>query len=191
MAALSLSQMLERLNTKLSDSNDKTFTSSEKGEFLTSAYNDPNVFYIDRDTSLTTSDTSLIYALPANCQDVTDVFIDTLSDDIGTLVDRDSYSLINGSLYFDEIHRWLPSGKTIILFYKHKVTTSDDLPDFLQEYVLTLAEIEAYSFMKNKFSTRFLKNDVSMAELINSLSERKQHAQELRRQLANKRAIAG
>lgn len=64
MAALSLSQMLDRLNTKLSDSTDKTFTSSEKGEFLTSAYNDPNVFYIDRDTSLTTSGTSLIYTLP-------------------------------------------------------------------------------------------------------------------------------
>lgn len=188
MAALSLAQMLTRLNTKLSDSTDKTFTSSEKTEFLTSAYNDAEVFIIDRDTSLTTVSGQRNYTSPF--AETTDIFLDSDTDGVGYRVDRSTYDVINGIIYFQNV-RTLPSSKTLIIFGKNKLDTTDSLPDFLQDYVLTLAQIEAYEFMKNKYSTRFLKNDVSMGELITSLGQLEQKAAQLRKNLNNRREIAG
>lgn len=188
MADLSVSQMKTRLNTKLSDSLDKTFTSSEKDEFLTSAYNDANVFIIDRDTSLTTT-TARNYALPAGFTEPTDIYLDSASDGVGDRIDSSTYDVINGYIYMQNV-RTLPVGKTLILFGKNKLDTSDNLPESLQDYVLTLAQIEAYEFMKNKYSTRFLKNDVSMGELVTSLNQLEQKAADLRKNLPNKRVIA-
>lgn len=190
MAALSLAQMLTRLNTKLSDSTDKTFTSSEKTEFLTSAYNDAEVFIIDRDTSLTTVSGQRNYNVPTGFSEITDIFIDIDTDGVGYPVARDTYDVINGVIYFQNV-RTLPSDKTLIIFGKNKLDTSDNLPDLLQDYVLTLAQIEAYEFMKNKYSTRFLKNDVSMGELVTSLGQLEQKAASLRKNLNNRREIAG
>lgn len=190
MAAQTYAQILARLNTKLSDSTDKTFTSSEKGEFLASAYNDASNFIIDRDTSLTTSNGTQNYTLPTGFIEPTDIFIDTESDGVGYRVDRSHYDVVNGVIYFSNIVS-LPDSKTIIIFGKNKLDTSDTLPDFLQDYVLTLAQIEAYEFMKNKYATRFLKNDVSMGELISSLGQLEQKAAMLRKNLSNRRAIAG
>lgn len=189
MAALSVSQMKTRLNTKLSDSLDKTFTSSEKDEFLVSAYNDANVFIIDRDTSITTT-SDRFYTLPTGFTEPTDVFLDLTSNNIGTRLDRSTYDIINGVIYFQNV-RTLPVGVTVILFGKTKLDTTDNLPDFLQDYVLTLAQIEAYEFMKNKYATRFLKNDVSMGELVTSLNQLEQKAASLRKNLSNRRVVEG
>lgn len=190
MAALSLSQMLDRLNTKLSDSTDKTFTSAEKTEFLTSAYNDASNFIIDRDNSLTTVSDRYNYTVPTGFTEPTDIFIDIDSDGIGKRIPRNMYDVINGVIYFNS-NLDLSSGYTLILFGKNKLSTSDSIPDFLQDYVLALAQIEAYEFMKNKYSTRFLKNDVSMGELVTSLNQLEQKAQMLRKNLANRRVVEG
>lgn len=190
MAALSLSQMLDRLNTKLSDSTDKTFTSSEKEEFLTSAYNNASNFFIDRDTSLTTVANQYNYTLPTGFSEPTDIFVDIDSDGIGERIPRNMYNVINGVVYFSNDLN-LSSGYTLIIFGKSPVTTSDNIPDFLQDYVLTLAQIEAYEFMKNKYATRFLKIDISMGELIASLNQLEQKAASLRKNLSNRRVVEG
>lgn len=190
MAALDLSQMLDRLNTKLSDSTDKTFTSSEKTEFLTSAYNNASNFIIDRDTSLTTVTDQYNYTVPTGFTEPTDIFIDLDSDGIGRRIPRNMYDVINGVIYFSN-NLTLTANCTLILFGKNKLDTSDNLPDFLQDYVLTLAQIEAYEFMKNKYSTRFLKNDVSMGELVTSLNQLEQKAATLRKNLSNRRVVEG
>jgi len=190
MAAQTYAQLLTRLNTLLSDSTDKTFTSTEKGEFLTNAFNDPSVYSVQRDVSLTTVANQYNYTVPTGYSDITDIFIDIDADGIGTKVARNTYDIINGVIYFSNI-RTLPASKTIILFGKKKLTTSDNIPDMLQEYVLVLAQIEAYRFMKNKYATRFLKNDVSMSELIASLTDLERKAESLRKNLLNRREIAG
>lgn len=190
MAAQTITQVKARLNTKLSDSTDKTFTSAEKDEFLASAYNDASNFIIDRDTSLTVVTDQLNYNLPTGFTDVTDIFVDFDSDGIGSRIPRNAYDIINGVIYFSNILS-LGSGYTIILFGKNKLDTADNLPDFLQEYVLTLAQIEAYEFMKNKYATRFLKNDVSMGELISSLGQLEQKAATIRKNLSNRRVVEG
>lgn len=190
MAAQDYTEIKDRLNTKLSDSTDKTFSSSEKDEFLASAYNDAEVFIIDRDTSLTTVSGQRNYNLPTGFIEPTDIFIDTASDGVGNRLARDTYDVINGVIYFQNV-RTLPSSCTLIIFGKNKLDTSDNLPDFLQEYVLTLAQIEAYEFMKNKYATRFLKNDVSMGELVTSLNQLEQKAASLRKNLSNRRVVEG
>ncbi len=188
MAALDSTEMLTRLNTRLSDSSDKTFTSSEKEEFLNAAYNDADVYIIDRDDTLSTIADQRNYASPF--EEPTDIFIDTAGDGVGNRLDRGTYDVINGTIYFQNI-RTLPSSTDLIVWGKSKLTTDDDVPDFLQEYVLTLAQIFAYEFMKNKYATRFLKNDVSMGELLSSLSQLEQRAGQLRKNLNNRREIAG
>lgn len=189
MAALTFAQMITRLNTKLSDSTDKTFSSSEKEEFLTSALDDPEVFYIDRNTSLSTVAGQNNYNVPSGFSEITDIFIDSQSDGVGNRVDRNTYDVINGVIYFHNI-RSLSTGDTIILFGKKDVTSSDTVPDLLQTYILTLAQLEAYEFMKNKYATRFLKNDVSMGELLSSIGQLEQKAANLRKNLSNRREIA-
>jgi len=191
MAAQTFSELRDRLDTSLSDTTDRTFSSSEKDEFMTRAFNDPYVYKIVRNTSLTTVNVQASYTVPTTMTEVIDVQIDTLGDGYPSSLDRSTWQVVDGTLYFDAIQKYLPANKTIVLIGKQKLTVSDSVPDFLQEYVLTLAEMEAYSFMKNKYSTRFLKNDVTMAELVNSLVERRQHVQELRKNLDNKREIAG
>lgn len=191
MAAQTFAELRDRLDTTLSDSTDRTFSSSEKDEFMTRAFNDPYVYKIVRDTSLTTISQQPSYTVPSAVDEVTDVQVDVLGDGFPSSLDRSTYQVVDGTLYLDAIQKYIPANKTIVLIGKQKLTTSDSIPDFLQEYVLTLAEIEAYSFMKNKYATRFLKNDVSMAELVNSLVERRQHVGELRKNLDNRREIVG
>lgn len=189
MAALTFAQMTTRLNTKLSDSTDKTFSSSEKNEFLTSAYDDPEVYYIGRDTSLTTVADQNAYTVPSGFGEITDIFFDTLDDGVGNRVERNSYDIVDGTIYFHNI-RSMPTGYNIIIFGKKDVAITDTMPESLQTYVLTLAQLEAYEFMKNKYATRFLKNDVSMGELLSAIGQLEQKAGSLRKNLANRREIA-
>lgn len=187
----SYNDMLTRLSTMLSDSADRTYSSSEKQEFLNSAYNDPLVFKIIRDTSLTSGTEDPDYTLPATVNEVLDVMIDNQSDGFPERLDRSSYEVIGGVLYFDYSQKYLPTGKTLVIIGKEKLTTTDDLPEFLQEYVLHLGTIYALEFLKNKFATRFLKNDISMTELIAAINTHRQRVQELRKSLANRRSVAG
>lgn len=187
----SYAEMGTRLDTMLSDANDRTYTSSEKEEFLDSAYNDPLVFQIVRDTSLTTGSQDPDYTLPATVDEVIEVAIDTQGSGYPEKMDRSAWEVIGGVLYFDWTQQYVPSGKTIVLIGKQKLTTDDSLPEFLQEYVLHLASIYALEFLKNKFAGRFLKNDVSMTELIAALNTHRQRVAELRKSLSNRRQVAG
>lgn len=187
----SYAEMGTRLDTMLSDAADRTYSSSEKDEFLDSAYNDPLVFQIARDTSLTTGTETPSYTLPSTIDEVLDVMIDTRADGFPERVDRSAYEVIAGTIYFDWTQQYIPSGKTIVIIGKQKLTTDDDLPMFLQEYVLHLASIYALEFLKNKFASRFLKNDVSMTEIIAAINTHRQRVAELRKSLANRRSIAG
>ncbi len=191
MAAQTYTEMRDRLNVMLSDTPDRTFSSSEKDEFMDSAWNDPLVFQIVRDTSLTTGTEDPDYTLPATIDEVLDVMIDTNSNGFPERLDRSSYEVIGGVLYLDFTQQYLPSSKTLIIVGKQKLTTDDSLPEFLQEYVLHLASIYALEFLKNKFASRFLKNDVSMTEIIAAINTHRQRVAELRKSLANRRSIAG
>lgn len=190
MAALSISGLQTKLNTRLNDSTDRTFTSSEKTEFLTSAINDEHVFDIIRDESITTVAQQSSYDVSGTgISDLTDVAIDTLGDGYPDPIDRDAYEVIGDNLYFDMAHRGIPDGKTMILTGKQKLTANDSIPEFLHEYVLTLATIEAYRLLSATYTTRFLKNDVTLAEILQNIRDLENKANQLRVNLRNRRAV--
>lgn len=76
MATFTAAQLKTRLNTKLRDSADRTFSSSEKDEFYTTACEDEYVYKITKDTSLTVVAGSFSYALPTGFTEVTDFGFD-------------------------------------------------------------------------------------------------------------------
>lgn len=192
MAALSFTQMRTRQNRRLKDSNDITFTSSEKDEFLETAIADPYVFDIARDTTITTLADTASYDLSGlDITEVTDIGIDILGDGYPQPIARDGYDIIDGVLYLEGRNRNLPVGKTLYITGKRKLTRSNSIPDFLQEYVLRLADINAYEELMASFVTRFLKNDVTMGDLQAAVRGLQIRVADLRKNLANRREIRG
>ena len=82
-------------------------------------------------------------------------------------------------------------GSTLILVGKRKLSTTDLIPDFLQEYVLRLADILAYEELMASFNTRFLKNDVTMSDLSQTIRAHQARITDLRKGLSNRREVTG
>lgn len=194
MAELSFSQLRTRQDRRLKDSGDITFTSSEKDEFLTTAIADPYVFDIVRDDTLVTVDGASTYDLEDldyQITEITDIAIDILGDGYPVPVSRDGYEVIGTTLYFEGRNRNIPVGKTIYVTGKRKLEITDTIPEFLQEYVLRLADINAYEELIASFTTRFLKNDVTMSDLQAAIRGLQIRVADLRKNLANRREIRG
>src|SRR5882724_5397500 len=169
MAAADYTAVKSRFNTRLSDTSNVTFSSAEKDEFLTKAYNDGYNYGVTRDTSLATSSGTYSYTLPTGITNVFELYIDM--DGTNAFrhpIERADYDVISTTLY---IRSTLPSGRALLLVGEKKYTTSDSMPDLNQDYVLELAHIEALKFLKSKLATRFLKNDITMAEILHAIGE--------------------
>lgn len=181
-------ELLTQLNTRLRDSQNLTFTSDEKTEILTEAINDPFVTYPVRDTSLSTIASTYSYTLPTGIRDVFEVGIDLSGTGVATPIPRDSYDIVDGVLYFNDTS--LPEGKTIVLVGNKKLTyASSDIPTQLCEYVLHLAMVSAFELLKTSLTTRFLKNDMTMTDIIQSIATHQRRADELRRTITNQRLV--
>lgn len=192
MADLTASGLLTRLNTKLRDSTDRTFTSSEKQEFIAAAIDDDYVFKIVRDDTQVTVANQASYSMAdLGISEVLAVFIDVLDNGYPELVSRDGYDVIDGVLYFEPSHRAIPAGKTLIIVGKQKLTTSDTIPEFLQNYVLELALVQSYEELAHTYTTRFLKNDVTLGEILGAIRSMQAKIGDMRRTLANRREVVG
>lgn len=192
MATVTPAAVLARFNTRMRDTTDRTFTSSEKTEFYASALDDQYTTVVARDTSLTTVANQAAYTIPTGFNDnITDFGYDVNGDGFPYYLDRDSFDVVNGTITLDREHRGLPTGKTIHLVGMQKLTTTDSLPDYLVPYVLELMSIEAFETLKSGLTTRFLKNDITMSEIIASISTHERKAASYRSNLANKRSVQG
>lgn len=190
MPALSISQLQDKLNTRLGDATDRTYQSSEKTEFLNSAINDEYVFDIVRDDSITTVADQASYDISGTgVTDVIDVSIDIRGDGYPEPMARSAYDVVGDTLYFDGVYKGLPADKTLIILGRGKLTTTDTIPEFLQEYVLTLAHIEALMELATTYTTRFLKNDVTLSEIIAQKRELEAKANRLRVTLRNRHSV--
>lgn len=186
--ATTISDLLITLNTELSDTANTTFTAAEKTQFLTKAINDPYVYSVTRDTSLTTLASTYSYTAPTGLDAIFELGLNIDGDGIFHQVPREDYDLINGVIYFNT--NSLPTGKTIQIVGKSKLTTvTSDFPTKVQDYIIELSIVNAFEFLKTKLTTRFLKNDMTMADIINSISTHKQRAAELRQALINQRLV--
>lgn len=171
---------LTKLNTNLGDGDNFTFTEAEKTQALTDAYNDEYVWDYTYDTSLTTTLKQNSYTLPTGMEHVEDLLLDTLSDGYGDPIDPSAYRIYSGKIYFYRSHKYLLGGKTLIVVGKKKITTSDDLPTYLQDYVQHLAQANTISLLTSKKVNRFIKNDTTMSEMITKGQWHAQQAARLR-----------
>ena len=154
------------LDILLGDSDDFTFTPEEKQRALTEAWRDR--YLVTPTTTTYTYDTTInTYAIPSTMTTVTNVGYYT-SDTWSKPLDSGAWEVIGSDLVIDNDYRYvIPSGATLDVRGNYKLTTSDEVTDANQiEYVLTLAHYNTLKLLGAKKTNRFVKNDVTMNEII-------------------------
>jgi hypothetical protein len=176
--------MYARLNIWLKDSDDFTFTPAEKQESLNTAIDDPHVYINTRDTSLTVIVSTPSYPLPSGWTGLHNVAVDFYGDGTDINLDRSSWKLVDGNIYFrrDKVLN-LPVGKSLILYGKKKLSSFDIIPNFLQEYVLNMAASNTLSLLRAAKTNRFIRNETTMGEMLQAGAQYQGRAQMLKRSL--------
>lgn len=84
--------------------------------------------------------------------------------------------IVDGYIVFlDSVARWLDDTYTLYIKGRVKLTTSDDLPtENLINYVISLAAYTLLKRLSYKHTFQFLKNDTSMADIINARRDMQQ-----------------
>lgn len=192
MATVTPATILSRFNTRMRDSEDTTFTSGEKDEFYAAALDDPYCTKLTRDTSLTIVANQPTYTIPTGfVGNLTDVGYNVNDYGYTRYLDREAFDCIDGTLIFSYGYSSLPAGKTLYLVGEKQLATSDSAPDYLVPYIIELMTIEAFEFLKSNLTTRFLRNDITMSEIIAAISTHERRAEKLRATLANRRSVRG
>lgn len=159
---------LTTLDTILGDSSDITFTNAEKTRALTRAWNDQYVVIPVWDTSLTYSTSTYQYAIPiATMTAVSDIYLAPPSTNPDP-IDASLWEVVNGNIQFgSSASNFITNGYTLYLKGKYKLTVDDTIDDVgMQEYVLALAGVNTLTLLGFKKANLFVKNDLTMAELI-------------------------
>lgn len=160
---------LAELNTTLGDSSDVTFTSAEKTRALTRAWNDQYVTTTIWDDTLTYSTGTYQYELDSMTT-LKDIYLSTTgtSQPMPDPIDGGLWELIDGNIQFNsKADRIIPDGYILYLKGTYKLTVDDTLDNVnLQEYVLASAGVNTLTLLGFKKANLFVKNDITMAELI-------------------------
>lgn len=184
-----LTNLTTRFNTRLRDATNATWTSAEKADILTTAINDPYVYIVDIDTSLETLATTRSYPMPSNFEAIYSLGVDVAGDGFPMLIDVSAYDVINGNIYISEYYKAMPVGKPIHILGKHKLTTTSTFPDFLVDYILEYAMVEAFEMLKTSLTSRFLKNDMTMNEIVTSINTHRAEMMRLQKRIANQQLV--
>lgn len=177
------------VNVWLRDPTNLTWTAPECTDLLLTAFNDPYVNIIDFDSSTLTVANQPQYPVPGQFITVTDVSIDAAGDGYWVPLDSSDYQVINGQIIFTRFNKMMPAGKTLAIYGVRPLTTADSIPFSYQEYILHQATAEAFELLKSSLTSRFVKNDVTMAGIIQSIQTHRQQAQYLRTRLGNNYAV--
>lgn len=179
---------LNELNITLGDSEDVTFTPEEKQRALTKAWNDSFLVEVIWDSTLHFSTQTFQYSVPSSLTTVKDVYISRSNSSVDPpdKVAGNLWEVVGGTLQFkNNATYYIPDGYTLYLKGNYKVTTDDTITDVdLKEYVVALAGVNTLTALGYKKANLFLKNDLTMAELITLRRELKQEVIELRAKLA-------
>lgn len=152
------SQLLTKLRTKLRDTTDVKWTTTEKQECLDEALEDPTIAYYAEDTSLTASTGTQAYDIPTNVEKVVDIWIGTPATRVNPALWEQKY----GKIVFLP---YPPLSGTMSLTVIKKYSNTDSIPQEFANLILALACVGAYEMLMNKWSSSFLTNEISMAEL--------------------------
>jgi hypothetical protein len=185
--SLTYTNALTTLNTILGDSNDTTFTTSEKGRALTKAWNDSFVVNKVWDTSLTYTTGTYQKTLPATLTTLHDIYLSATgaSSPFPEPIDNSLWELVNGVIQFSpKANSIIPHNSVLYLKGNYKLTISDSIANTnMQEYVLAIAGADTLKLLAHKKANLFTKNKVSMSELIGLKRELENDVVKLRRML--------
>lgn len=160
------SALKTELNIRLDDTDNFAFTSEEKDSILTEATNDPYAVSIVWDESLTFTEGTWQYAVPATITNVRDIYVKASSNDDPEPIAL-KWEVVDGNIQFKGRSRIIPNGYTLYLKGNYKYTTSDTVSEVrVQEYILNLAQLLALNKLGIKKVLKFLKNDTSVSEII-------------------------
>jgi hypothetical protein len=167
---LTFADALVQLKLMTSQTTNFTFNDDELTQALTEAWQNTyvNNSLLDSTTSFTAGTFS--YPVPTALTTVTDIFYKPTSTEPMTRISADLYTVINGTIQFlDNVTRWLDDTYTLYIKGRYKLTVSDSLQrDNQINYVLSLAAFTLLKRLKYKSAFQFLKNDTTMAEIINA-----------------------
>lgn len=160
--------MLTELDTTLGDSGNVTFSSDEKKRAMTRAWNDSFVVQQGWDNSLTYRQGTYQYDSPFDA--VEDIYLSSQGVSIpsNSPIDTSLWDLIAGEIQFNlKADNLIPDGSTLYIKGRYKLTVDDtlDTPS-LQEYVLALAGYNTLTLLSHKKANLFVKNDITMGELL-------------------------
>ena len=195
MANMTYADTLEELNITLGDSGDVTSTPEEKARALKKAWNDSYVVVPVRNATLTFDTGTYSQTLPSGLTTVTGISLspsNSLTSDFPEGLSSDLYEVINGVIYWkNNANSVIPDTYTLYLTGNYKLDWNTDTLDStnLQEYVIALAGVNTLKLLGYKKANLFLKNDLTMAELLALKRDLQQEVFELRGKL--QRAFEG
>lgn len=178
------SDFLTQLNLMLNDGNNFALSVDQKNLNIQTAMQDQYAVTPVWDNSLTFSISQYQYALPATVTTVSDVYLERDVSQFPEAVSRELWEVVAGNLQFNNIAHWtIPDTYPLWLKGYYKVKVTDNVTDTaLQNYILSLAgwlSLRSLSYTK---LTTFLRNDTTIAELIQSRNEMFADVLEFRRQ---------
>lgn len=186
--SMTFNQSLDILDTILGDSGDVTFTPEEKQRAMTRAWNDQYVVKTVWDDSLTFTSTDFDYTLPATITTVKDIYLSrsNSTSDFDEPIDSDLWEVVDGVLHFlPNANGIIPTSWGLAIKGNYKYTTADTITESnLEEYVLDLAGVNTLRLLGFKKANLFLKNDITLGELIALKRELEQDVRQGRLRLA-------
>lgn len=173
---LTFAQALVQLKLLTSQTTNFTFSDDELTQALQEAWNNTYVCTTVLDSTTTYTAGTYTYPIPASISVPTEILFHPTTSDPLVPISKDLYMIVDGTIIFvDNVRNWLYDTYTLYIKGRRKLTTSDSLTTSpLVNYVLSLA---AYTLLKRlgyKHTFQFLKNDTSMADIINARRDMQQ-----------------
>jgi hypothetical protein len=168
-----LTDFQNELSRNIGDLNNFTFTTDQKTDALTRAFNDKYAVTVVWDNSVTFTISQYQYAIPADITVISDIYLERDVSQFPEAISRELWEVVNGNIQFNNVAHWtIPDQYPLWLKGYYKVKTTDTISDTgLQQYILALA---GWNLLKTLTFTKlgsFLRNDTSIQELLASRKE--------------------
>lgn len=188
MASMDFQDTLHAMNITLGDSEDITFTPEEKKRALTKAWNDPWVVEDVWNTAGSFSVNSYQTPLPTGVGTVRGIGVRTSTTDFPQPLDSSYFDIVGSNIQWTQAARGgLTDGTGLYILGTNKLTVNNTLnTEALQEYVIALGAWNTLTLLGYKKANLFLKNDLTMGELVALKRDMKADVENMRARFAKR-----
>lgn len=185
--------ILTKLNLRIGDTDNFTFSSDEKTEAVEEAFRDPytaEYAWIDTETFSTST---FRQSLPATIDTVDNIYYKISASDFPETLPSDIWSARDGYIRWSRGARYaLTDGSTIYIEGFIKLSTEDTINDTtLQEYVINLSIYNTLKTISSAKIYKFTKNDVSVGELIAMRQQAEREVLKYQAKIADRAFVTG